>query len=507
MARIVSNDVTPTIILNLNVIHTDGSIIEKHFSVDDMVGDLRYVHNKQISNISGRVAEITYKASKTKRLYSNIAKLRSYFGYDVEAESIIIDSSTTNHSVLTEIPVKELLEDADDTGVEKITTSLSYGFKSDILMSDGTNHSIDVMEGQILKNIVYLSKGTKETIESARLVVINHTVGTVNPTVLELNVDGKLKEVSVVAIVNIGYTVDPVASTASLADAITNSTNGNVFLSEGTFTEALTIEKSINIVGNKAGINAAKSTRDKKTFVGETVLSGAIKVSTGASVSLDGVVLTGDALMSISSASSVELKNCIITKLEPTTKKTMFFSIPKDSDPVTVITENCYFGAYKTDNGRIYNLYEMSGKIKNGSKFVGNYFQKGSEAHNGINIYDVEEGAVITIEDNIWEYSAQGIRIGTKGDVKCTININNNEYKDTLAGTYCGLLIVQPYASQTTSMANVTINLNKTKRYDKGYIYYLYSGGTDMQFTEENAPTMIVDGVKQEALHNYVRED
>jgi hypothetical protein len=56
-------------------------------------------------------------------------------------------------------------------------------------------------------------------------------------------------------------------------------------------------------------------------------------------------------------------------------------------------------------------------------------------------------------------------------------------------------------------MANVTINLNKTKRYDKGYIYYLYSGGTDMQFTEENAPTMIVDGVKQEALHNYVRED
>ena len=65
--------------------------------------------------------------------------------------------------------------------------------------------------------------------------------------------------------------------------------------------------------------------------------------------------------------------------------------------------------------------------------------------------------------------------------------------------TYAGLLIVQPYGKQTTSFANAVINIDNTIfdgaiEGEDYQLYYLYAGSNDMQFTDYNVPTVLIDG-------------
>lgn len=76
----------------------------------------------------------------------------------------------------------------------------------------------------------------------------------------------------------------------------------------------------------------------------------------------------------------------------------------------------------------------------------------------------------------------------------------NNTYKETSATPeWSGILLIQPYGKKTTSFAGVTINIEGTK-YEGGEItqdWYLYCGDGDTQITEELAPTLYENGVKQ----------
>lgn len=508
MARNVNTTINPIIALNIHVIHTNGSFDTKVLKVGDMVENLRFVEKGTIQKISGRVADITYSIKKVKRFYTNISKVRSYFRYDVIPSNIIIDNSEVNHSHLTSIPVMELLEDDGVIDVERIETFFTYGLSAEILRSDNSTEKIDIMEGDIVTNLIYLYKGEESVIPSAKLLAIKRTDNTTTPAALELNVDGKLKEISVMNLVSVESTKTPVSNSTELTSLITEvEENGTVFIGEGTFEEKISFAKSVTISGAKAGVSAAKSTRDKVNFVGETVISGSLEFAAGANVTLDGLVLTKDALLSLSEANSVEVKNCIITKINPTAKRDHLLKT-KVSSPMKINVSGCYFGAFNknvinTDGtGAIYNLFELNCKLKDGSTISDNYFQKGSSNNNTVCIYEVEDGATINIERNIWEYSGNGVRIGTKDDPRCIININGNEYLSTDDGDWSGLVIIQPYNTKTTGMSKVTININKTKHNDKQHVYYLYAGNKDMQFTEDNAPVVKINGIAQAPLAN-----
>lgn len=506
MARVINTEISPYVILNLKVHHTDGSIDAKSFKIDDMVGDFRYAKDGQIQKVSGRVADITYTIANTKRFYPNIMRLKSYTKYDIIAQSIVIDDSTENHSSLHEIPVREILEDQGVENVKRITYYLSYGYRAVITMSDNTVNKYDIREGQIASNILYMYKGDEQLISEAKVVAIKRPTGKFEPSVLEMNVGGRLKEVRVEQVLRIDSITSPVESTESIKDAIASATTGEVALSEGTFTESLIIDKDIKIKGAKAGISAAKSmNRNWTTLADETILDGLIEVSSEANITLDGVALTGDAYLSLGKAASVDLKNCVITGLKATAAKEYFMRMDSSS-PCKVNIENCYFGAYK-GAGKVYNLFEMQGKLQPGSVISGNYFAKGCCSNNAINIYEVENGSSIQIENNIWEYAANGIRIGTRGDATCTINITNNEYKATdesNEGLYAGLVLIQPYSNKTTSMRNVTVNIRGTKHYDKFHIYYMFFAGKDMPLTIETAPTVTLNGITQKPLSNLI---
>lgn len=501
MARIVNSTFTPILTLNVKVLHEDGSSTIKRLKVDDEVTNLRYVENKTIKKATGRVADLTYTIpnKKVKRYYTNPAKLRSYFEYDVTPDTIVIDCSTLKHSNLITIPVREILEDEGDTDVVRIITWFSYGISGKIEMSDNVINTFDLKEGQTLTNLKFLNKGEEAILESADLIAMHHDAA-LNLLALEMRVNSKPREIAAERIVSIGGTVDFITPYDFTETTITNvPVNGTLTLTDGLFTSPIVLTKSITIKGAKAGVSAPGSGRASSEFVGnltgETILSGKISTTEDIDITIDGVALTGDAVLSIGKARSLTLKNCIIKGIVPPSNRDFFIRTDNGTD-TKIVVENCIFGAFDTsiEGRRIYNLFEMNCDLQDGSAFVNNRFQKGCSTNNDICIYNAEEGATITISNNIWEKSANGIRVGTKGNPTYNVIVRDNEYRDTDAGDYAGLLLIQPYGKQTTSMAGATINISGTKRTDTDHIFYAYSGTNDLDMDNEKLPTVYVDG-------------
>jgi len=505
MSRIVNNTITPFLTLFIKVIFEDGTDTMKTFTVNDKVTDFRYVCDKQIEKITGRVANIIPKINTVKRFYTNASKLRSYFEFDVTPEIIVIDASKEFNSNLQNIPVKEILEDEGIENVDRIKTWLAYGFDDEVLLSDNTVNTFSLEEGQYVKDLEYLSKGD-EAYLSGRLVAITYNKKLM-PESLKFNVDGKIKSINVNLVKSIGEAISPVTPYDSINDALT-SIEDTLQLGIGEFTEELTLSKSVTLMGNKAGLSASKTTRDKIKFANETVLSGKITINGNVDVVLDGLVLTKDAILELGKANSVIIKNCIfsgITPNEDLNRKEVFGIRTESSDPMLVQVSGCYFG---NPGGRdIYNLFQLRCRLKDGSFFNNNYFSENSCSHNHINIYNVAEGATIDIKNNIWEVSKNAIRLGTGYNPQYILNIVGNTYNATDTDEeYAGILLIQP-AEYTTSWSNAVINIDKTIHKDNLQLFYLYSsGGKYLLFNKNNLPVVKING-KVQNLEKYVSEE
>lgn len=505
MARNVGTVVTPTIVLNVDTIKTDGTTTNRQYRIDDMVADLRYAANGKVNAISGRVSEITYKVAKSKRFYTSVAKAKSWFRYDVTPEFIVIDSSTNFHSNLTKIPVLEILENTGETDIKRLMFYLTYGFIAEVTRSDESVNTFEVNEGDILSNIRYLFRGDETVIDSAKLIAIKRNGTSIKPISLVLNLNNKIREIPVEQLVSIDGAKAPIAVSGSIMNAIDPDTTAEqvLYLGEGGFAEDLTIDKNVVIKGNKVGIFATSKNRNHETFEGESVLKGNISLKKGCKVIFDGVVLTKDAKITLEGNSEVTFQNCILTHITP--KNGRDFPIyAQGTDPTKLEFKNCYFGQNpKNGANKMYNLMELDVPLRDGSCFSGNYFEKGTVSHNDINIYGVVDGATLTIENNTWEYSGNAVRLGMKGNPECTVNVLNNTYMSTDHSDndiWAGLVIIQPYVKETTSFAKTRVNINKTVHNDLLHIYYLYTNSGCTQYTEENAPVVYVNGKLQPKL-------
>lgn len=501
MARIVNTVSTPILTLVVRTMYIDGTFSDVTVKEGDIVTDFRYTADHKIQKITGRVAKINYKNAEVRRTYNTFKKLKSFFRYDVTPVSIEIDSSTLQHANVVVIPTKDILEKEGDVNVKRVDTFFRYGFTSKIYLSDNTTNTITINEGEVVKNIIYLSK--VETKVNSKVVAIKYDK-VLQPLKLETVTDSKIREIDVCRIKEVGSAtaiVEP--GTTSVSDVIKDTSEKEVYVSAGTFNDPITIAKEIALNGDKAGVAATAASRDVKTLKDETVISGAVNVTTAADVALDGIALTKDGLVNVGPASRASLHNCVISALNPDAQKS--FVVKTGSVPTLLDIQGCYFADNKSVDGKAFrNTLEMNCKLKDGTVISNNYFSANCSGNNDICVYDVEDGAHITIENNTWEKSANGIRIGTKGDATCVITINNNTYLSTDDNAdYAGLVLIQPYGSATTSMKNVTVHINNTHHSDDKQIFYLYSGGNDMKFTAETLPTVYVDGVLQD-LTKYI---
>lgn len=214
-------------------------------------------------------------------------------------------------------------------------------------------------------------------------------------------------------------------------------------------------------------------------------------------VVFNGVDFTKDALITITAAKSVTIKNCRFYGLTPT-KKAMGVTV--NANDVKLVVEGCFFGL---NDDKLYNFFEMYGKLADGSSISRNYFVWGCCSHNQVNIYNVMDDANINVNSN----HIGSIRIGTKGAPKnIKINIKNNEYNlnDNTDPEWPGMICIQPYGSQTESFNGVTIDVNGTKTaLVPEKIAYIYASGKDTRFNwQTNYPILYMNGKLVEEIDN-----
>ena len=505
MARVVNHVYNPILTLVVNTILEDGSIITRKIKEGDIVEGLRYVKNGEVISVTGRVSAISYQYKAVNRTYYDISKLRSYFKEDVVATSITVDASSEYQSNLINIPCREIVEDVNQENVVRMRYYLTYAVSGEITLSNESVCEFTMAEGDDVSDIVYLKNGTEPSID-ARYVATQYNRFLV-PTQFIFLSGSTIYRISANLIKSVGAVVEPADDDLVISDLIASADdNGIVSLANGMFTEQVDVTKDVLIKGTQAGLPATDELvarinvqlRNNSTEEYESVVTGKFTCSNNElSLNIDGLTLKDGAFVNPTSIADVTVKNTRVLELNPTGAKG--FAIQTfGANTGKVVIENNYFGKNNEDGetNKVYNLMELTGKLTDGSSISNNYFEKGCSSHNDINIYEVEDGATINIKNNIWEYSANGIRIGTKGDAHCTINIENNQYlgTDTEYPEYAGLVLIQPYAKSTTTMEHVVINLKGNKHRDKNQLFYLYAGGGDMQFDEYNVPTIIVDG-------------
>lgn len=213
-------------------------------------------------------------------------------------------------------------------------------------------------------------------------------------------------------------------------------------------------------------------------------------------VVFNGVDFTKDALITIKAAKSVTIKNCRFYGLTPA-KKAMGITLSCDTK---LTVEGCFFGKC---GDYLYNFLELNGKLADGSSISRNYFVWGCCSHNEVNVYGIADEAVISINNNY----IGSIRIGPKGapqNVK--VNIKSNEYNlnDNPDPEWPGLIVIQPYATQTTSFNGVTIDVDGTKTaLAAEKLAYIYAGAKDTKFNwQTNYPVLYMNGKLVEEIDN-----
>lgn len=210
----------------------------------------------------------------------------------------------------------------------------------------------------------------------------------------------------------------------------------------------------------------------------------------GKTVILDGFDFTELGYVKIYNAEKVSIINCRVYNLSASGSRNYWLETFGDKE-TKIQVSSCYFG---NNNENIYNLMELNTKLSNGSKFSNNYFVMTCCTHNHINIYGASENATIYINNNIFEYSDGTVRIGTKEAPHCTFYIEGNTVQQTATNDWRGLVLIQPYGTQTTTFANMTVYINNTV-IDSDQVFYMYNGSKDLSLTESNIPKVYINGV------------
>lgn len=117
MARLIKNVKSITLGVTLSTVHED-STVDRHYKIGDVVEGLRYVENEEIKTVSGKITDITYtmasKISWNKKNPTNALPVDMILG------NIIIDASEKFESNIVTVPIKEIVEFADETDVTRM---------------------------------------------------------------------------------------------------------------------------------------------------------------------------------------------------------------------------------------------------------------------------------------------------------------------------------------------------------------------------------------------------
>lgn len=376
---------------------------------------------------------------------------------------------------------------------------------------------VDIMEGDVITGLKFkLPTGDTETLDGSMRVLVaattSYTKGPAdcppNPYVSQFIApqrivldssepfDAIIRQIDIKSIVTIGdvkpagYNPNDVVvgigpSYRPLEDVLAEVAPGaTVKLEAGTYDVPMNLNKAIRIVGSGP----------------DTILTGAITVNVGNedSVAIRNLTLTGDALVKVNSGYGFEMSNCVFGGHNITTK-TMPVAI-SNADPMLVTISDNTFKAEPTGS---YNLIDVYAKLIDGSTISYNTFETGCCAHNQISLYGIDDGAKVYINNNYAAESKNLVRIGFKGAPEGTVMFADNRYDSTDSDElWQGLFLVQPYGHETSSFAKLNIMISGTVYPAGTQLCYLYAGGNDTKFSDDNKPSATLDGAPYEIVDN-----
>lgn len=510
MARPVKTTTKAMVSVIISSYLADKSVVSVEATEDDTLKDLKYVNEDgEVVTVSGRLANIDYAGWTKKDGKGGNVSCQGSFKSESVIKNLVIDSSRIYNSNVVTVPVEEILEYGVSEG-EVVRVGIEGKMTVDItvVLSDGTSSNMTVTEGQKIFFLKTMKDGSSITGDYTvqAFIYTTNAKGKVFVKGLRLlTEDGNVVDLPFEAIISCGQEAIVAADEETFETALAAEGDKGITVGAGEFTKEIkgTTDKTV-IESIKNADEPANTGKRATNEIGknETVLKGKVTLEEGTNVTIQGVTITETALIDATAADEVTFKNCKFVAATPDKAKSYLIKASKKADEATKFNfEGCYFGSNQAvGSNKLYNLFEINGRIADGSTFSNNYFTKDCCTHNMLNFYEVEDGAVINVDNNVFEYSANAMRVGFKGNAKATININNNEYKETdtqLNGDWGGYLLVQPYGKQTESFENVTININKMKK-PEGQIGYIYCGSNDTQLTEDQMPKVFVDGEKVE---------
>lgn len=197
MAKIQSTVTSPIISLKVVTVFPNDVTTEKVFRKGSMA-KFRYIDDCMIKEMNGRVSDISFTnitPRNTKSRYRNINTIQSYFAADNINPVLSMDISALYESCIVDIDAKQIIEDSNETGVERIDIVPLYGCSIKIELSDGTTSTTEVQEGKKLKNVVYVSNNGDTTFD-AYVIAITYD-SDYNPLMMETIVNGKIFELDI----------------------------------------------------------------------------------------------------------------------------------------------------------------------------------------------------------------------------------------------------------------------------------------------------------------------
>lgn len=256
-------------------------------------------------------------------------------------------------------------------------------------------------------------------------------------------------------IINVDKNVNITNSLDIKTDNVTINVNSN------------TIEGEVNIIGNNVTLKDANISA-KTVITGENAILDNIKIN-----NFDTEVTEnkgkGTALVKVVSNGDLTIRNTNLENVQGLAYNAINIDVKGK-----IIIENCTFGEITG----VYNGIEFSQKtpikelvIKN------NIFKKGSCTHNSINLFTFEDNANVTIENNIFEYSANAIRLSNYTNSNVIFNITNNKMLDGDTSDWGGLICFQA-VKENESFVGFTINVKDLIGTDGNIIKTVEGTGT-----------------------------
>ena len=154
MARMINSERVMVMSLGITTVFNDGTSMTHEIDKGLVYDDFRYVSNKQVVEITGRVVGFGY--SLPNNITWDADNPVDTLADDVRVDNILLDASEQYESKLVTIPVDEIVEFADEDNVKRMVIKPRFTLNITLHYSNNTSRESSIRIGDTFDNVVIM---------------------------------------------------------------------------------------------------------------------------------------------------------------------------------------------------------------------------------------------------------------------------------------------------------------------------------------------------------------